>query len=332
MKKSIAYYNNGMINKALPSTGRLPRFYDESGEGWYHCYNRIACNKDEYPLEFKGAKEALQRFILFYSKAYECELATYIVMGNHFHILLRFPEYKQLKKEELEERVHLFYPNTFEQSDHWSDEKWKQFNRRLFDVSSYMRNVQQGFATWYNKAFKHRGRVWADRFKSTLIYGDESMVECMQYIDLNAVRAGLVEKPEEYQYGAMFRREINRHKDFVLLKKVLNEKSEKGAYICYKSQVYFRGAVKTKEYQKEIPEKVLQEQLDNDFKPKGVLRKKLRFFTDGLIIGSKEKVLDWLDECRSNQIYQRRKNPIEIENSLFFCLREQRSHFEAQIE
>jgi len=306
------------------TVGRLPRLYDESGEAWYHLYNRIACNKDDYPLEASGGKAALVKFIQFYSKAYECELVTYVAMGNHYHILARFPEFRELEKEELEERVKLFYPNTFGEAEHWSDEQWLRFNKRLFDVSSYMRNIQQGFASWFNKTYQHRGRVWADRFKSSLIFGEGTMLECMEYIDLNPIRAGLVERPEDYKEGALFRREIGESANLIDLKDILNEENEQQAYVEYKSIVYFRGSVKTKENQSEITQETLNEEIACSFKPRGVFKKRLRFFVDGLVLGPKIKVEEWLERCRQHHMYGDRKMPVAIPDGFGYSLRGQR--------
>lgn len=82
------------------------------------------------------------------------------------------------------------------------DVHWEQFHRRLFSLPDLMRNIQQGLARWYNKTFVRRGLFWADRFKSTLLYGEDALLECLQYVDLIPVRASLVDKPEEYEYGA----------------------------------------------------------------------------------------------------------------------------------
>ena len=46
-----------------------------------------------------------------------------------------------------------------------------------------MRNIQQGFVRWFNKNHNRRGRFWVDRFKSTILYGEQSLVECMQVVD-----------------------------------------------------------------------------------------------------------------------------------------------------
>ena len=65
------------------SGGRMALLIDDSGEGWYHIYNRVACNKDEMPLEkISEARQTFIRYLNFYTTAYACEVATYTVKGT----------------------------------------------------------------------------------------------------------------------------------------------------------------------------------------------------------------------------------------------------------
>jgi hypothetical protein len=81
------------------------------------------------------------------------------------------------------------------QIDGWTEEEWERFRQRLFDVSELMRNIQSSFARWYNRSYDRRGRFWADRFKSVFLETETAVLDCMLYVELNPVRAGLVERP-----------------------------------------------------------------------------------------------------------------------------------------
>jgi REP element-mobilizing transposase RayT len=323
--------------KQHPHGGRQARLIDDSGEAWYHVYNRVACHKDEYPLdEAPEAKSTLSNFIHFYTDAYECQVATYAIMGNHYHLVLKMAPYQKLSEEELQEKAVLFYPNTHAQTQYWLPEHWKAFNRRLFSLPDLMRNIQQGFTRWFNKSQNRRGRLWADRFKSTLLYGEETLLECMQYVDLNPVRAGLVARPEDDEFGAYAKRQkqaLPEH--FIQINELLHESDEQNAFAAYRTQVYLRGNIASKEGQAEISDKEVDRVLNAPFDlgcPKhGEKRDHLRFFVDGLVMGSKERVERWLNDLRDLGHYKRRKHPKSINDSgsaEWFCLREQRSHFQ----
>jgi putative transposase len=314
------------------SGGRMARLIDDSGEGWYHVYNRVACNKDEMPLEnIPEARQTFIRYINFYTAAYACEVATYTVMGNHYHLILRMKPYENLPRETLQKHAQALYPNTHELTKLWSDEHWEQLNRRLFNVADLMRNIQQGFARWFNKNHNRRGRFWADRFKSTILYGEKSLVECMQYVDLNPLRAGLVERPEDYTHGAFALRAQNNAQHLCDLRPLFNEKTKAKAFEQYRSQVYARGSVPSKEGDAVLPEAIIEGEMERHFKigAKDEAREHFRFYVDGLVIGLRDKVEGWLAKLQDSGVYIRRKNPIPIKKGLeWFSLREQRGHFE----
>jgi len=274
------------------------------------------------------AQTTLVRFIDFYTKAYSCEVATYIVMGNHYHLIVKMVPYQDLPREELEKRVQDFYPNTHEQTQYWLEEHWQRFNQRLFSLADLMRNIQQGFARWFNKTTGRRGRFWADRFKSTLLYGEKSVLECMQYVDLNAVRAGLVERPEDYAFGALRQRHLGNGSNLLDLKVLLNENN---SYQEYRSLLYLRGGMPSKENQAVIPETLIDQELAKNFKlgrPKdGEGREHFRFYVDGLVIGAKNKVEQWLAKLKNSGHYRRKKHVKSLtSNDLLFCMREQRGY------
>ena len=57
------------------------------------------------------------------------------------------------------------------------------------------------FTQWLNKRQRRKGPLWEDRFKRVLIEKQEERVKTMAaYIDLNPVRAGLVEDPKDYRW------------------------------------------------------------------------------------------------------------------------------------
>jgi hypothetical protein len=107
-----------------------------------------------------------------------------------------------------------------------------------------MRNIQQGYARWYNKTYARRGRFWADRFKSTLLYGEDALLECMQVVDLNPVRAGMVGRPEDYTFGAFALREGGEAGLLLGLRDLLSEKTEGEAFLAIKARFMLEEASK----------------------------------------------------------------------------------------
>ncbi|MFC7339262.1 transposase [Haloferula chungangensis] len=72
---------------------------------------------------------------------------------------------------------------------------------RMWDISSFMKTLKQRFTQWFNARHKRKGTLWEDRFRSVLVQGECHALRAMAaYIDLNPVRAGICEDPADYRW------------------------------------------------------------------------------------------------------------------------------------
>jgi hypothetical protein len=74
---------------------------------------------------------------------------------------------------------------------------------KLSNLSEFMREIKVGFARFYNRRHGRRGYFWGDRFKSVIVENGATLINCLAYIDLNPLRAGLVERPEQYRWNSL---------------------------------------------------------------------------------------------------------------------------------
>jgi putative transposase len=74
---------------------------------------------------------------------------------------------------------------------------------KLSSLSEFMREIKGGFAHFYNRRHNRRGYFWGDRFKSVIVENGETLINCLAYINLNPLRAGLVERPEQYRWNSL---------------------------------------------------------------------------------------------------------------------------------
>ena len=144
---------------------------------------------------------------------------TYCVMSNHFHVFVRVSPSagsgRVISDQELIRRCRILYPKptkyqtasmaVMEKKLAESGENVEAIRRRLLDrmhdVSEYMKIVKQRFCVWYNCSHQRRGTLWTERFKRVLVEGQGNPLQTMAaYIDLNPVRAGLLEDPKDYRY------------------------------------------------------------------------------------------------------------------------------------
>ena len=184
-----------------------------------------------------------------------------------------------------------------------------------------MRTFQSTFARWYNGTFDRRGRYWADRFKSTLLGNHRAVLDCLLYIELNAVRARLCTRPEEYKSSSIYLREIKQDKWLMPLKDLLGAKTKKAALLEFKARLYYRGGVPTKGNQHVIPNEIIKAEADRGFKSRGVYRKRVGYFVDGIALGAEEFVENIILELRERGVYRHEKNPKKIKEGYFMSVR-----------
>jgi hypothetical protein len=248
---------------------------------------------DGFPLD-DVEKDFMLDLIRQYSKLYLVEILGFCLMGNHFHILIRmFPDYK-FTDEEIKKRYEDFYGDSRAFADGWIP----TLREKLSNLSEFVREIKVGFARYYNRRHNRRGYFWGDRFKSVIVEDGATLINCLAYIDLNPLRAGLVDRPEEYRWNSLAYHIQTGNKDkFLSLDFGLKEFGILDAeerLKQYRRYVYEAGAVDRPEKMvtKVIDSKVLEKERENDFELNRVrrFRYRTRYFTDSGIIGSKEFV------------------------------------------
>jgi REP element-mobilizing transposase RayT len=165
-------------------------------------------------------KEVLRKMLWQVADFCGVEILTYCVMSNHFHVLVRVPPSASsgqgVADTELLRRFRVLYPKPtkyqtaefarLEKALQEGSEDAVQIRARLLarmhNLSEFMKTVKQRFSIWYNRNHgNRRGTLWMERFKSVLVEGAGNPLQTMAaYIDLNPVRAGLVEDPKDYRF------------------------------------------------------------------------------------------------------------------------------------
>jgi REP element-mobilizing transposase RayT len=165
--------------------------------------NRTAGAKDSYPLDDVD-REYGMNLVRRLSKYYLLEFISMCWMGNHFHIVLYAPSESELpQNSEIAARHNAFYgENSPKAIDPTDFDACLTVGERMIDISRFMKDFQQRYVFYFNKTHQRRGHFWADRFKSTILEGRQALWSAVKYVELNPVRAGLVEDPADYRHCA----------------------------------------------------------------------------------------------------------------------------------
>ena len=77
-------------------------------------------------------------------------------------------------------------------------------------ISTFMGNILNSYARYFNTKHKRMGPLWAGRFKNVLIKTDDQFMHLTRYIHLNPTSGGLVKSPEDWLYSS-YREYLNQN-------------------------------------------------------------------------------------------------------------------------
>ena len=219
----------------------------------YHVINRVVDRRFAFGDE---EKEKFKMFMRMVENFSGCQVLSYCVMSNHFHILLEvapmiravrlrdgrevelssalrvreerakelgsgvspadLPEVGiVLKEKAFFQRLKALYSDAAigeiekellraRDAEHWAEVSriFERYTYRMNDLSQFMKNLLQRFTRWFNRSQDRSGRLWEERFKSVIVEDGTASRTVAAYIDLNPVRAGIVEDPAEYRWSS----------------------------------------------------------------------------------------------------------------------------------
>jgi len=93
-----------------------------------------------------------------------CALHAYVLMTNHVHLLLTPPSSQA--------------------------------------VSQLVMSLGRRYVQYINKAYRRTGTLWDSRYKSSLVHADDYLLLCQRYVELNPVRAGMMDDPAQYRWSS----------------------------------------------------------------------------------------------------------------------------------
>lgn len=295
----------------------------------YHCMTRTV---NGARLFGDREKEVLRKMIWQVADFSGVEILTFCILSNHFHVLVEVPKLDELPDAELMRRYKVLYPKptkyqeasikVLERDLAAGGEEAEAVRHRLTirmgDVSEFMKTVKQRFSIWFNKSHDRYGTLWADRFKSVLVEGSGNPLQAMAaYIDLNSVRAGIVEDPKDYRFCGYAEAVVGENKAADGLLRIWADrigvkKTTANALKAHRTLIFGNGGdpweVKGRVIDRKIVAKVIEEQ-DGVLPRATVLRCRIRYFSEGAILGSAEYVRGFVDMVQTEH---KRKYPPKV--------------------
>lgn len=141
---------------------RYPRRLIISDDSLFHV--TWQCHNNSFFLEERWSKELYRRLLIKYKARFGIVIYSYCFMSSHPHL-----------------------------AGHCETRE---------GLSKFMQVVNTRFAVEINRVYGRKGQAVRDRFKSPQIESPEHLWNVLKYIDLNPVKAGLVERPEEFEYSS----------------------------------------------------------------------------------------------------------------------------------
>jgi hypothetical protein len=215
---------------------------------------------------------------------------------------------------------------------------FERYTRRMHDLSEFMRGLLQRYTRWFNRQHGLRGTLWEDRFHSVIVESGLAAKTMAAYIDLNPVRGGLVEDPADYRwssYGeavgsgrsakraqqglvrAMYafgskavssrswaQGGVGKAYRRILLATGMETEADRGKAAGRRRPGVRRG-IDRKKARAELAR--LAESKERDLKISRVIRGRVRYFTDGVAIGSR-KFVDGIFQENRESFGPRRKD------------------------
>ncbi|GAB6095540.1 hypothetical protein JCM14469_17920 [Desulfatiferula olefinivorans] len=272
---------------------RTTRMLIKDQKSVYHVITRTALDGLPFgPVEKDRFVSILKRF----SRIYFTEILGYSVMDNHVHILVKMLPERHYSDDEIRSRYTLNYGGDAV----FPEGRIGHFRTKWANLSEFIREVKQTFSRYYNKAKGRRGTLWGERFKSVIVEKGETLINCLAYIELNAVRAGIVKRPENYRWCSLgYHSQTGNTDDFLSTDFGLVEfghLDEAERFRRYRRHVYEAGALDRSGTRREkVIEPVIVEaerKKNYDITPVDRFMNRTRYFTDSGIIGSRAFVAE----------------------------------------
>lgn len=209
-----------MDNKEVVMTRARETLVSLEATPYYHCISRCVrrawlCGQDPYTGQsFEHRRQWVLDRLQELVDIFAIDVCAYAIMSNHYHIVLHVDadKAKGMTDQQVIEQWNRLYKghmlaDRYLAGEVMSRAEWEALSEliekwrlRLYDISWFMRCLNEHLALQANAEDNCKGRFWEGRFKSQALLDEGALLTCMSYVDLNPIRAGLAETPERSDF------------------------------------------------------------------------------------------------------------------------------------
>ncbi|PTX99090.1 transposase [Opitutus sp. ER46] len=288
----------------------------------YHLMSRSV--NGELRLEEDG-QEYLRQLVWRMAEFTGIRIIAYAIMDNHYHVVVFVPHWEPLSDAELLRRHACLYPQpTKLQVAKLAEIKaqmpengpkavaWRAaIQRQMNDISSFMKLIKERFAMRYNRQHERFGPVWCGRFKSVLVEDKPHLLQILGlYVDLNPVRAGIVEDPKDYRFCGYAEAVAGGKKAQEGIRFLVGGDTWEETHSAYRRLLFATGGTERPGKASISAERVREVLANGGRLPLAVvLRCRIRYFSDGTVLGSRAFVESHLAAYRQRTGMGKRMAP-----------------------
>ncbi|MCG7995784.1 MAG: transposase [Candidatus Thiodiazotropha taylori] len=190
---------------------------------FYHCISRCVrrawlCGEDPYTGEnFEHRRQWVLDRLRQLSGIFAIDICAYAILSNHYHVVLHVDREEGsgwTDREVITRWIQLYKGHVLADRYLAGDvmsgaeraalsEFIEEWRLRLFDISWFMRCLNEYLARKANEEDHCKGRFFEGRFKSQTLLDEGALLTCMSYVDLNPIRASMAETPEESDFTSI---------------------------------------------------------------------------------------------------------------------------------
>lgn len=225
---------------------------DLASTSYYHLIARCVrraylCGDDPYSgKNFDHRRTWLIERIKHLSTIFAIDIAAYAVMSNHYHLVVKVNRAHALNwsDDEVITRWYKLYRGHPLVDQHTQGQRLDAISRRhfdeiiatwrarLYDISWYMKNLNEHIAREANKEDNCTGKYWEGRYQSQGLLDHASIIRCMAYVDLNPIRAKAADSLEHSDFTSIQERILH----FQALQNNSNNNSNNNTFNVNKKQ------------------------------------------------------------------------------------------------